>query len=285
MDRPRPSDAPDPLEPAAAAWGLRAADVEAWRAGAGCRSPAAVARDLVVARFAAAVAAHPQCRAELALRGGVAVHRLTLARPLRCCTSLEYARCSATPIGPVLDALRAAAEATGLRIRTEVRDRPRVYLGPARTPHQRVPRIRVDIETRETQPAFPRVARRLVPPMPAPGVDVLTYRAEELLGLQLRDLYRRSRGRDLFDLWAGLTHLDVDRGAVIAAFRHACSVAGLPPLRRGALVSRLHRHLARPAFVHDVDALVGEGAAGYSARAAAPLLTREILDLLPRRLG
>jgi predicted nucleotidyltransferase component of viral defense system len=40
--------------------------------------------------------------------------------------------------------------------------------------------------------------------------DIPTYETSELLATKLRALYQRSKGRDLFDLWLGLTVLKTD---------------------------------------------------------------------------
>jgi len=257
-------------------------DVDVWHAWIGCSSRDAAARDLLLARLAIAVASHPFLGSELALRGGFALHHLGLARPARCCTSLEYARGSGGPIGPTLDAFRHVAASAGYRVRSEVRDRPRIYLSrPAanRLAHER---LRVDIETRETRPLQPCPRRRLTRPAGLAGAeaDVLTYQTEDLLGFLLRELYRRSRGRDLFDLWAGLTHLDIDDGLALAAFAHACALADLGTIGRGAFLARLHRHLERPTFTRDLTGLPATAAREFEPRAAARVVMTRMIDRL-----
>jgi predicted nucleotidyltransferase component of viral defense system len=46
-----------------------------------------------------------------------------------------------------------------------------------------------------------------------------TYRLEELLATKLRALYQRNKGRDLFDIWIGITKRGVDTSQVIHAFK------------------------------------------------------------------
>lgn len=216
------------------------------------------------------MAADPLLGDELVLRGGTALHHFVLPQPLRRCLGLEYARRSAAPIGPVLDALRDLAHRHDLRVRTEVRDLPRVYLTDAQWPGPTGARVRLDLETRETHPRLPLVR-----------LAVLTHSRDELLGLILRELYRRSRSRDLFDLWVGLTHLAVDDAVVVDAFRHACARTPLGRVGRGAFVARLHRHLARPGYTVDLDAL-SVGAVGFTPQKAARTITDRLLARLPR---
>ena len=40
--------------------------------------------------------------------------------------------------------------------------------------------------------------------------NITTYNINELLGTKLRALYQRKKGRDLFDLYHALKHLDLD---------------------------------------------------------------------------
>jgi predicted nucleotidyltransferase component of viral defense system len=260
----------------------RELDVAAWHADLGCSTREAALRDLLLTRVAVAVASHPELRDELLLRGGLALHRLVLPSPLRACVGLEYARRSTSGIGAVLDALREAADEVGLAVRTEVRHLPRAYLTPIWPGAPGRLRLRVDLETRETQPSLPPVRRQLTTSGDADGPTVLTYDTVELLGLLLRELYRRSRSRDLFDLWVALDRCEVDDTAVLAAFHHACRLAGLGRIPRGTFVARLHRHLARPTFTRDLEGIVGAGARDFEPAAASALVTRRLLDRLPR---
>lgn len=264
-------------------WGLTEADVAAWQAGVDCSSRDAAARDLLLTQVAIVISSHPVLGGELVLRGGFALHRLVLPHPLRCCVSLEYARRSTTGIGAALDALREVAMSTGFSIRTEVRARPRVYLSPLSSATHGRERLRIDFETREIHPLRPYVRRHLTMSTHrfTGGAAVLTYDTAELLGLVLRELYRRSRSRDLFDLWVGLTRVEVDDALVLSAFDHACLLAGLGTVRRGMFVARLHRHLARPAFTRDLEGLAAAGACLFEPTAAASLVTGRLLDRLP----
>jgi predicted nucleotidyltransferase component of viral defense system len=259
----------------------RESDVASWHADLGGASREAATRDLLLARVAVAVASHPALRDELVLRGGLALHRLVLSAPLRACVALEYTRRGTSGIGAVLDALRDAASEVGFAVRTEVRHLPRAYLTPAWSGAPARLRLRVDLETRETEPWSPPVRRQLTTSGDVDGPTVLTYDTAELLGLLLRELYRRSRSRDLFDLWVALERCGVDDTAVLAAFRHACRLAGLGRIPRGTFVARLHRHRARPAFTRDLEGLVGAGARDFEPTVASALVTRRLLDRLP----
>lgn len=60
-------------------------------------------------------------------------------------------------------------------------------------------------------------------------VDVTTYSLEELIGTKLRALYRRRKGRDLYDLWVVLnTYPDLNVDFVIKAFNTYTSYCCIP---------------------------------------------------------
>ena len=49
--------------------------------------------------------------------------------------------------------------------------------------------------------------------------DIATFCLEELLGTKMRALYQRRKGRDLFDLWLGLTEGGADPHGIVECFR------------------------------------------------------------------
>ena len=60
-------------------------------------------------------------------------------------------------------------------------------------------------------------------------IDVLalnTYTLEELLATKLRALYQRRKGRDLFDLWLGVTEGKADAGRIIHVFKKYMETEG-----------------------------------------------------------
>ena len=103
--------------------------------------------------------------------------------------------------------------------------------------------------------------------------EIPTFQPEEMLATKLRALYQRSKGRDLFDLWLGLTVLKADPGQVVAGFNHYMGSAtfSFPELR-----DNLAAKLATPTFRRDVDALVTDLPQGYTPEAAADLVLREL---------
>ncbi len=103
--------------------------------------------------------------------------------------------------------------------------------------------------------------------------DIPTYETSELLATKLRALYQRRKGRDLFDLWLGLTVLKVDPDQIVAGFNHYMhdTAFSFPELR-----DNLAAKLGSPRFLRDLDALVTHIPIDYGPDTAADLVMREL---------
>jgi len=103
--------------------------------------------------------------------------------------------------------------------------------------------------------------------------DILTFEPEELLATKLRALYQRSKGRDLFDLWLGLTVLGVNPERFVGGLQHYMRGAAFsfPELR-----NNLTLKLADASFRRDLDALVAGMPAGYDPDTAGNVVVREL---------
>jgi predicted nucleotidyltransferase component of viral defense system len=65
------------------------------------------------------------------------------------------------------------------------------------------------------------------------GCHITGYEIEELLGTKLKALYQRKKGRDLFDLYWALIHLDIDIGKVIHCYKiHMEHAVDKPPTQK-----------------------------------------------------
>ncbi len=94
-----------------------------------------------------------------------------------------------------------------------------------------------------------------------------------MLATKLRALYQRSKGRDLFDIWLGLTILQADPTQITAGFHHYMRDAAFsfPELR-----DNLTAKLANQSFLHDLDTLLASSPPEYEPRVAADILMREL---------
>jgi predicted nucleotidyltransferase component of viral defense system len=136
-------------------------------------------------------------------------------------------------------------------------------------------RIKIEMNIAETEPYRPqkRMDHKVETSWWSGEAAIPTYESSELLATKLRALYQRSKGRDLFDLWLGLTELKADPEQIVAGFNHYMRDAtfSFPELR-----DNLTAKLANASFRGDLDALTTHIPAGYDPEAAADLVMSEL---------
>lgn len=219
-----------------------------------------VEQDLIISRAIVAIFEDPFLRTALRFRGGTALNKLHFPAPLRYSEDIDLVRTTAGPIGPVLDALRAALQpwlgqaqydpstvAPKLRFRVEAEDGSGVPI-----------RLKVETNISEIE-AFD-------PPLDLPfAVDnpwfvghttVPTFSREEMLATKLRALLQRDKGRDLYDLAHALETFDgLNSAKVIDLFRCYVGLSG-HAITRAIGQERMFAKLARPRFLTDMKPLL-----------------------------
>jgi len=241
-----------------------------------------VEQDLLLSRLIVEIANDPMLGSELAFRGGTCFHKLFMAQPLRYSEDLDYVRVTRGPIGPIIEQLEVVARRLDMTRHSYNHGSPMVQLYVSTPSSTGARPIRIKIETNfvETEPFFDRVTQPLV-------VDsrwfsgrgaVLTFRVEELLATKLRALYQRRKGRDLFDLWCGLSLVNgIDDQAIVDAHRYCMGdqvVAGR------VIEVNVDQKLDRPDYSADIEQLVGAMPAAFTMPAAAALVKGRLLDRL-----
>ena len=84
--------------------------ITAWRARAPWSTDAQVEQDLVICRALVELFSHELLARELAFRGGTALHKLHFSSSGRYSEDIDLVQLNAGPIGPVMDAVRAALD-------------------------------------------------------------------------------------------------------------------------------------------------------------------------------
>lgn len=230
--------------------------ITAWGVTRPWPNRAAVEQDLLLAKLIVDIYNHPTLREELVFRGGTCLHQIHLPQPLRYSEDLDFVRRTHSGIGPVFDALREVAEAAGLKVTARnVTQHPKLRLRAlAEGTTDTYLRIKLEINTHETSPAqgLVRTSFTVDNAWFSGATEVLTFSTAELVSTKLRALFQRSKGRDLFDLWLALDHMNVAPEDILSSFG---------PYRpdgytSGRAIENLHEKLGDPAFRTDLDLLV-----------------------------
>jgi predicted nucleotidyltransferase component of viral defense system len=100
---------------------------------------------------------------------------------------------------------------------------------------------------------------------------------EELLRTKLKALYQRKKGRDLFDLYWALTHLDIDVDKVIHCYKiHMEHAVDKPPTQKQFLANMSEKMMDRD-FIEDIR-LVLMRRVEYDDEAAWEVVRKELAE-------
>jgi predicted nucleotidyltransferase component of viral defense system len=253
-----------------------------WRNVAPWPQDAQVEQDLILSRALVEMFQEPSLASAVLLRGGTALHKLFLHPARRYSEDIDLVQARPGPIGPILDAVRSRLDPllgtprrehnpanVTLRYRVESEIPPVVPL-----------RLKIEMNTREHFVVFGAATRSHAVRSPwfEGEARVQTYLLEELLATKLRALFQRRKGRDLFDLSAGLEAGGADPGRIVEAFRAYMKAEG-----RAVSRSTFERNLVAKAgsrpFNDDLRPLLTP-TVRYDATEAARLVSERLLALL-----
>lgn len=239
-------------------------------------------QDLVLSRAIVDLFRNETVAAAMAFRGGTALHKLFLAAPGRYSEDIDLVQVAAGPIGPAIDAIRSTLDGwLGEPVRKRGRGRVTLlYRFETTTKPAQAMRLKIEINTREHFTVLGPHLRRLAVDNGwfAGAVDVRTYRVEEILGTKLRALYQRKKGRDLYDLWLGLSKLEPDTSRVIECFTRYLTHGGAS-VSRAEFEANLAAKLVSKPFSTDMRPLLPSDAIFDLANAASSVREHLIAKL------
>lgn len=261
------------------------ADIIAWREIAPWPSDAQVEQDLVISRALVEIFSDKFLAVEIAFRGGTALNKVTFTTPCRYSEDIDLVQVKATPIGPVLDALRAcldswlgkpARERSGGRV--VLRYRLFSEIPPV------VPlKLKIEINSREhfTVLGLEKKDFSVESRWFSGRCAIPTYQLEEMMGTKLWALYQRKKGRDLFDLAESFRQFPkMKPEAVVKCFQRYMEAEG-HGVSRAEFEKNFEMKASSPAFLNDVSPLLTNGAAGFDPQEALEFIRARFIPLLP----
>jgi len=151
------------------------------------------------------------------------LHKLDFDIPRRYSEDIDLVQIIPAPIGQIIDTLQGllngflgaprrkqTKQSVILTYRIESEGPPVVQL-----------RLKVEINTREhfVVEGYKKQPFAVQSRWFKGDCEITTYTLEELLATKLRALYQRRKGRDLFDLWLGVTEGKADARTIIRVFK------------------------------------------------------------------
>ncbi|MBI4040955.1 MAG: nucleotidyl transferase AbiEii/AbiGii toxin family protein [Deltaproteobacteria bacterium] len=230
-----------------------------WRKFTPWVSDAQVEQDLIVSRALIEIYKHPELSKTFAFRGGTALSKLYLKKSARYSEDIDLVQIKSEPIGLPLTALRAVLDPW---LGTPQRNHKKgtvnlIYRFNSEGPPIVPLRLKIEMNCREHFSVFGFMKYPLsVQSRWYQGkVDVLTYSLEELLGTKLRALYQRRKGRDLFDLWAGLTMGKAMPDKINLAFQKYLNFQKVK-ISQKDFIENLDKKMNSLDFLKDIDGLI-----------------------------
>jgi predicted nucleotidyltransferase component of viral defense system len=258
------------------------ADIVQWREFAPWISDAQVEQDLVISRLLVEFYQDKLIREKLLFRGGTALHKIHLSPAVRYSEDLDFVQRDAEGIGDVLSAIKMVCRPLFGKPRTRQKEDSAIltFHATSEIPPSIPLRIKVEVNTREHAAVFPIEHRpyEIDSRWFAGRCRLATYSLEELLATKLRALYQRKKGRDLFDLWHGLTRGKADPDRIAQAFRLYLAGQRLN-ISKAQFRNNLAMKAADAHFLNDTRPLLRPDVL-YSPRDAARLIDQTLVELL-----
>ncbi len=258
------------------------ADILAWRAEHPWISNAQVEQDLIICRAVIELFSCPVLREQLAFRGGTALHKLFLKPATRYSEDIDLVQMKAGAIGRVMDGVHEALDPwLGAPKREQKEDTVTLTYRVSSELAPIVPlKLKIEINTREHFTLLGLVEKELeVRSRWFTGQSTIpTFDLDELLGTKLRALYQRRKGRDLFDLWLGLTQGGANSARVVDIFHKYLSAEG-NTIARAEFEQNLTQKMKHDGFLSDLPPLLRPGIT-YDVMEAHRLVVTELISRL-----
>ncbi len=261
---------------------IPAAEILAWRRENPWSTDAQVEQDLLLCRCLVSLYSKAIIGDSVLFRGGTALHKLYFAPAQRYSEDIDLVQREPKPIGDLLEAIRSVinpllGEPTWKQTASAW---TLYYRATSERPPSVAMRVKIEINITEHFQVFEtqKIPFKVDSGWFSGSCDIGTYQLSELLGTKMRALYQRRKGRDLFDLWLGLTKSDSDPGDIVNCFRKYMEAQGLSVTRKN-FEKNLSEKLTNSAFLSDMNVLLRSGIQ-YNADEAYEMVLKKLLALI-----
>jgi predicted nucleotidyltransferase component of viral defense system len=258
------------------------ADIVAWRSISPWLSDAQVEQDLLISRALVELFSHQSLASELAFRGGTAIYKLYIHPAARYSEDIDFVQITGGPIGTTLDKIHEVLDSW---LGTPANKRAEgsvtlIYKVDSEIPPIVPLRLKIEINTREhfTVFGFSKTSHKVVTRWFEGTCNITTYELNELLGTKVRALYQRRKGRDLFDLWMGLTIGKANPEKVAESFKQYMK-AEKTVVTRKEFQKNLDLKMNHNGFLADIKSLV-RPEIEYDVNIAYEVVSKQIIPLL-----
>lgn len=161
-------------------------------------------------------------RANLAFRGGTALHKLYLSPQPRYSEDIDLVQIYPGPIKPIMFRLGEVLDWLPNRSTAQKRHSNKMYFKfESEVPPVELIRLKIEINCFEhfNVMGLNHVTFKMRNSWFSGETEIATYHLEELIGTKMRALYQRKKGRDLFDISCALAQGDLNIEKVLECYR------------------------------------------------------------------
>ncbi|MBI4025568.1 MAG: nucleotidyl transferase AbiEii/AbiGii toxin family protein [Verrucomicrobia bacterium] len=253
-----------------------------WRSRVAWNTAVQVEQDLIICRAMVELFMRELLAEHLVFRGGTALHKLHLAPAMRYSEDIDLVQIKSGPNRSIIEAVRQALDKFLGKPQWDIKERGTTILYRVESEIAPVMRLRlkVEINTREHFAVLGVEKHPFVVESQwfTGKCDVPTYSLTELLGTKLRALYQRNKGRDLFDLWHGITVGKAQPAVIVDTFRKYMKADGYTVSQK-EFRNNLALKLTNAKFLGDTVDLLHTSVA-YDQQHAHDFVDQQVLALL-----
>lgn len=195
--------------------------LEGWRKNAPWPLLGQVEQDLIISRALIELYNNDYLKTRIAFRGGTALHKIILPKPLRYSEDIDLNRLETGLVKKVIDEVRNSLDqmlGQPKKVRSTNRSVKMIYYYDS--VDSSIRKLKIEINVRETLPekVLQGIPYSVQSNYFQGSTTIMAFHTEEIIGTKIRALYQRSKGRDLFDLFE-VSKTDVDWGNIVSSFK------------------------------------------------------------------
>ena len=243
---------------------------------------AKVEQDLLICRCLVAIFSDEFLASQLAFRGGTALHKLSLSPQPRYSEDIDLVQIHPGPIKDILYRLGEVLDFMPNKVTKPKRyNNTMLFRMESEFPPIVPIRLKVEINCYEHFDVLGLAKRSFSVENSwfSGQAELTTYQFNELLGTKMRALYQRKKGRDLFDLYVGLTEGKFNAEEIIQCYnRYMAFVVDKPPTYK-QFVNNMETKMTDMEFLGDTIGLI-RPEMNYNPMAAYQLVKETLIDRL-----
>ncbi|MCF6295521.1 MAG: nucleotidyl transferase AbiEii/AbiGii toxin family protein [Flavobacteriaceae bacterium] len=240
-----------------------------------------IEQDLVISRVLVEIFSDDFLKENLAFRGGTALHKLYLNPAPRYSEDIDLVQVKAGPIKPIMKRLNEVITFFEEPRKTQVKGHGAKVLYRFTSEYEEIRlRLKLEINCKEHFNVLDWVdfPFEVKSEWFSGSAKIKTYNINELLGIKLRALYQRSKGRDLFDLDYSRLNIELDLDQIIQCFKaYTTFTTGKKPPSKKEFLINIEEKENDPNFTGDMVALLRPEIT-YNQEAAFKWLKNKLIE-------